>query len=77
VALDIVLDALQYSAESALFYLVPNDGNVVDFRLSYELGLFSQQPKLQAGLDRIVMVLANVPLLVRAMQACKCSLHPL
>lgn len=69
---DLVTDALQYHPDAGVFILVPNDGNVVDFRLSYELGLFSREPLLQDGLNRIVMVLANVPLMIRAMQACGC-----
>lgn len=69
--IDIVLDALQYSREAAIFYLVPNDGNVGDFQRAYELGLFEGHPRLKEGLQGIVIVLSCVPMLIRAMQACE------
>lgn len=67
----ILLDAIQYTPSAAVFYLVPNDETVTDWRVAYNLGIFSQDEQLRQGLKRIVTVGSNVVLLIRTMQACE------
>jgi hypothetical protein len=69
--IDLCLDARQYGKRCGLFYLVPSDQHVTDYRLAYELGLLHSTPLLREATERIVLVLSNIPLLVLAMHACR------